>query len=82
MHRLNLTIDEGLYEQIRVVSFLEKKSISQMVREGLQEYIEKNVKSKKLSELILESDDEAEILDILKNDAFVSDNDFKKKFGL
>jgi len=48
----------------------------------LQEYIEKNVKSKKLSELILESDDEAEILDILKNDAFVSDNDFKKKFGL
>lgn len=53
-----------------------------MVREGLREYIEKNVKSKKLSELILEADDEAEILDILKNDEFVSDNDFKTKFGL
>jgi metal-responsive CopG/Arc/MetJ family transcriptional regulator len=82
MHRLNLTIDEGLYEQIRVISFLEKKSISQMVREGLKEYIEKNVTTKKQAELILASDDETEILNILKNDTFISESDFKKQFAL
>ena len=82
MHRLDLTIDEALYDQIRVISFLEKKSISQMVREGLQQYIEKNAKTKKYSELILETDDEAGILNILKNDTFTTSDDFKTKFGL
>jgi len=33
MHRLNLTIDEALYEQARAFSFIQKKSISQMIRE-------------------------------------------------
>jgi hypothetical protein len=46
MHRLNLTIDEELYEQARAVSFIEKKSISQMIRESLSEYISKNSKTK------------------------------------
>ena len=46
MHRLNLTIDEALYEQARAVSFIEKKSISQMIRESLSEYISKNSKTK------------------------------------
>ena len=35
MQRLNLTIDEALYEEARTVSFLEKKPISQIVREVL-----------------------------------------------
>jgi len=39
MHRLNLTIDKELYEQARAVSFIEKKSISQIVRESLKEYL-------------------------------------------
>jgi hypothetical protein len=42
MHRLNLTIDENLYEKARAFSFLENKSISQMVRESLSEYIDKS----------------------------------------
>ena len=68
MHRLNLTIDEALYEKARAVSFIEKKSISQMIRESLSEYIAKNSKSSQQADLILEAEDEKEILDILAND--------------
>jgi metal-responsive CopG/Arc/MetJ family transcriptional regulator len=82
MHRLNLTIDETLYEQVRAVSFIEKKSISQMIRESLSEYIAKNAKTKQQAELILEADDEKEILSILANDEFTSNEDFKNKFNL
>lgn len=82
MHRLNLTIDEALYEQARAVSFIEKKSISQMIRESLSEYIAKNSKTKQQADLILEADDEKEIMNILKNDEFTSNEDFKSKFNL
>ena len=82
MHRLNLTIDEALYEQARAVSFIEKKSISQMIRESLSEYIEKNAKTKEQANLILEADDEKEVLSILANDKFTSNEDFKNKFNL
>lgn len=82
MHRLNLTIDEALYEQARAVSFIEKKSISQMIRESLSEYIAKNAKTKQQADLILEADDEKEILSILANDKFTSNEDFKNKFNL
>lgn len=82
MHRLNLTIDEALYEQARAVSFIEKKSISQMIRESLTEYIEKNSKIKEQANLILEADDEKEVLSILANDEFTSNEDFKNKFNL
>lgn len=82
MHRLNLTIDEELYEQARAVSFIEKKSISQMIRESLSEYIAKNSKTKQQADLILEADDEKEILNILANDEFTSNEDFKNKFKL
>ncbi len=82
MHRLNLTIDETLYEKVRAVSFIEKKSISQMIRESLSEYIEKNSKTKEKASLILEADDEKEILSILANDEFISNDEFKNKFNL
>ena len=82
MHRLNLTIDEALYEQARAFSFIEKKSISQMIRESLNEYLSKNSKTKQQANLILEADDEKEILSILTNEEFTSNNDFKSKFNL
>jgi hypothetical protein len=82
MHRLNLTIDEALYEQARAYSFIEKKSISQMIRESLNEYLSKNTKTKEQANLILEADDEKEILSILKNEEFTTDIDFKSKFNL
>ena len=82
MHRLNLTIDEALYEQARAFSFIEKKSISQIIRESLNEYLSKNTKTKQQATLILEADDQQEILSILENDEFTSHTDFKSKFNL
>jgi metal-responsive CopG/Arc/MetJ family transcriptional regulator len=82
MHRLNLTIDEALYEQARAFSFIEKKSISQMIRESLSEYISKNTKTKEQADLILQVDDEKELLSILANEEFTSNDDFKSKFNL
>jgi metal-responsive CopG/Arc/MetJ family transcriptional regulator len=82
VHRLNLTIDEALYEQVRAFSFIEKKSISQMIRESLSEYISKNTKTQEQANLILEADDEREIISILENEKFISNDDFKNKFNL
>jgi len=82
MHRLNLTIDEALYEQARAISFIEKKSISQMIRESLHQYIANNSQLKEKADLILEAKDEKEILSILANEEFISNNDFKNKFNL
>jgi hypothetical protein len=82
MHRLNLTIDEALYEQARAVSFIEKKSISAMIRESLSEYIAKNSKTKEQATLILEADDEKEILSILANEKFTENKDIKNKYNL
>lgn len=82
MHRLNLTIDEALYEQARAFSFIEKKSISQMIRESLNEYLSKNSKTKEKADLILAANDEKEILSILANEEFTTTEDFKNKFNL
>ena len=53
-----------------------------MIRESLNEYLSKNTKTKQQATLILEADDQQEILSILENDEFTSDNDFKNKFNL
>jgi hypothetical protein len=59
-----------------------KKSISAMIRESLSDYLSKNTKTKQQVGLILETDDEKEILSILANEEFTSNNDFKNKFNL
>jgi HPt (histidine-containing phosphotransfer) domain-containing protein len=82
MHRLNLTIDETLYNQARAVSFIQKKSISQMIRESLKQYLENNSQVKQQADLILEANDEKEILNILASEEFTSNDDFKSKFNL
>lgn len=81
MHRLNLTIDEPLFEQVRAVSFLKKTSISEIVRSSLRTYLEES-ENKKSAQLILEADDEKEILSILKENDFSSQDEFAKEFDL
>lgn len=82
MHRLNLTIDEDLYEKARAFSFLENKSISQMIRESLADYLDKSKEKSNQVKLLLEAEDEEEILAIMKNEEFISQDDFAKKFSL
>ena len=82
MHRLNLTIDESLYEQVRLHSFVSKKSISQITREGLSLYLAKKTNDSVKAQLVLEAKDEQEILEILTEDEYITENEFVKKFNL
>lgn len=81
MHRISLTIDEELYEQARVFSFVEKKSISQILREGLEAYFQ-NSYSKEKAELILDAKDKEEILHIINTDTFTDQSAFAKKYNV
>lgn len=82
MHRLNLTIDESLYEQVRLHSFVSKKSISQITRDGLSLYLAKKTNDSVKAQLVLEAKDEQEILEILTEDEYITENEFVKKFNL
>jgi len=42
----------------------------------------KDIEIIKNKELVLEKDDKIEIMDILQNDEFLDNNEFKKKFNL
>ncbi|MBW6488398.1 hypothetical protein [Sulfurimonas sp.] len=53
-----------------------------MIRESLIEYLDKSKEKKAQVELLLEATDEKEILSILKNDTFSSQDEFAKKFNL
>jgi len=81
MHRISLTIDKELYEQARVFGFVEKKSISQILRESLEVYFQ-NSHSKEKAALILDAKDKADILQILNSDTFTDQNDFAKKYNV
>jgi hypothetical protein len=70
MQRLNLTIDETLYEQARAFSFVEKRPISQIIRDSLAEYFQKHTDTKSKADLILTAKDKSELLEIIQNDTF------------
>lgn len=82
MKRVNITIDEGLYHTLRSISFIQEKSISEVIRDKLNDSLKKDTKLKKTASLILESDDEKEILEILKENNYLDWNEVKKKHGL
>ena len=82
MHRLNLTIDDSLYEVAKELSSREKKSLSDLVIESLEEYISKHSSKGEESRLILDSEDEREVLNILNSDSFIDNDEFKKRFNL
>ena len=81
MHRISLTIDKELYEKVRAFGFVEKKSISQILRESLKVYFQ-NSPSKEKAELILDAKDEEDVLHILNSDTFTAQNDFAKKYNV
>lgn len=81
MHRISLTIDKELYEQARAFGFLEKKSVSQILRESLEAYF-KTSQSKEKATLLLDAKDKEEILNIMNTDTFVEQSDFVKKYNV
>jgi len=80
MKRINITIDSDLYEKARTFAFIKRKSISEILRTALREWIKKN--SDRKTEMILSEADEAKLLKILESDEFISAEKAKKSLGL
>jgi len=75
MRRINIMIDEDLYEKVRALSFFRKESISEIIRKSLRDWIDKRMSKKE--ELILSAKDEKELLEILASDEFIASKDVK-----
>jgi Arc/MetJ-type ribon-helix-helix transcriptional regulator len=80
MRRINVIINEDLYRKAKAVAFLRNKSLSEIIRSSLDEWIQKRMG--KREELILSAKDEKEILDILASDEFLTSEELKKSLGL
>lgn len=80
---LNIQIDETLYDEIRAVSFIRKEPIAVVVRNFLRNSInEQKQSTKEKMELILDTNDEKKILEILAKDEWISEEDFMKDNNL
>ncbi|MBT3215821.1 MAG: hypothetical protein HN927_06405 [Candidatus Marinimicrobia bacterium] len=81
MKRLNLTVDEKLYEDTRKASFITRRPISEILREAMKEWFINHTLGDK-GELMMSADDEQEIIDIIEKDEFVDLETVKKDLGL
>jgi Arc/MetJ-type ribon-helix-helix transcriptional regulator len=70
MRRINIMIDEDLYEKVRALSFFRNESISEIIRKSLRDWIDKHMGKKE--KLILSAKDEKELLEILASDEFLT----------
>ena len=80
MKRLNITIDNDIYEKARAIAFVKRVSISEIIRNSLKDWMQKNT-GKEIEALLSESD-EARLLAILENDEFVPSTVVKQKLGI
>ncbi len=80
MKRINVTIDKDLYEKARTFAFIKRKSISEILRMALREWVKKN--SDRKTEMILSEADEAKLLKIIESNEFISTEKAKKSLGL
>ncbi|MBP7706590.1 MAG: hypothetical protein KA243_05010 [Candidatus Aminicenantes bacterium] len=80
MKRVNVILETELYDKARVVGFIRKKSLSEIVRDALRDWLTTNVDER--AELVLSEKDERRILKILAEDDFVPMEQVKKELGL
>jgi hypothetical protein len=80
MKRVNVILEAELYDKARVVGFIRKRSLSEIVREALREWLNMNVDER--AELILSEKDERELLKILAEDEFIPFEQAKKELDL
>ncbi len=80
MKRLNITIDNDLYEKARAIAFVKRVSVSQMIRNSLSDLLEKY--NNKNIDLLLSEKDEDKLLNILQNEEFISSDKAKSELGL
>jgi len=80
MKRVNIIIDDSLYEKARAVAFVRRQSISEIIRKALRDWMAKNLDKK--SEHVISAKEEKRILKILDTEEFVPLEEVKKSFGL
>ena len=69
MKRVNVILETDLYDRARVVGFIRKKSLSEIVRDALRDWLSTNVDER--AELVLSEKDERRLLKILAEDEFI-----------
>jgi hypothetical protein len=69
MKRVNVILEADLSHKARVVAFLRKRSLSEIVRNALRDWLTANIDAD--TELILSERDERRLLQILASDEFV-----------
>jgi hypothetical protein len=80
MKRVNVILEAELYDKARVVGFIRKKSLSEIVRDALRDWLTVNVDER--AELVLSEKDERDLLKILSKDEFIPLNQAKKELDL
>jgi metal-responsive CopG/Arc/MetJ family transcriptional regulator len=80
MKRVNVILETDLYDKARIIGFIRKKSLSEIVRDALRDWLSANVDER--TELILSEKDERRLLQILAEDDFVPLEQVKKSLGL
>jgi len=80
MKRVNVILETELYDKARVLGFIRKKSLSEIVRDSLREWLKINFDEK--ADIVLSEKDERELLRILAEDEFVPLDQAKKELGL
>ncbi|NTV80442.1 MAG: hypothetical protein HGA24_03360 [Candidatus Aminicenantes bacterium] len=80
MKRVNVILEAELYDKARVVGFIRKKSLSEIVRSALRDWLDVNIDER--AEIVLSEKDERELLKILAEDEFVPFERAKKELGL
>ena len=79
MKRVNVILEADLYDKARVVAFVKKKSLSEIVRNALSEWLTTHIDAE--TELVLSEKDERRLLRILTTDEFVPSDKAKKSLG-
>ena len=69
MKRVNVILETELYDRARVIGFIRKKSLSEIVRDALRDWLSTNVDER--AELVLSEKDERRLLKILAEDEFI-----------
>jgi hypothetical protein len=76
MKRVNVMLEADLYEKARAVAFVKRKSLSEIVRKALGDWLSVNIDAE--MELVLSEKDERRLLRILTTDKFIPSDKPKK----
>jgi Arc/MetJ-type ribon-helix-helix transcriptional regulator len=80
MKRVNIIIEDDLYEKARAVAFVRRQSISEVIRKALRQWMTKNLDKK--SEIVLSAKEEERLLKIMETEELVPLEEVKKSLGL